>query len=99
MMSRNEVIDKICEISSSVKKQQFETLAKEFGESDMFDFYESDVLDPIKENVAMFYINPYENYVIWDILECLSVIDDIKKIEIEFAENKDEDYDTIRVWW
>lgn len=87
-----DIIDQLCNIAKNVKKQQFELLAKKYSESDLFNYDEEN-----KE--ADFFINPFRDFGTWHILNALKYIDDLVSIDVEFAENKDEDYDTIKVRW
>ena len=85
-----DIKEKIWEISDNVKKQQFQLISETYGYDDLYDFDEN--------GEAMFHTNPYEEDV-WGILESLSAIDGITHIEVDFAEDKDEDYDIIKVNW
>ena len=50
-----------------------------------------------REKEAIFYINPYEINV-WNIIRDLEYFE-LKNVEINFANDKDDDYDVIKVRW
>lgn len=86
-----DIKKQIWEIKNSVKEKQFNIISEKYSESDLFEF-DKDL------KYAQFLCNPYEEEV-WGIIDALYAIDDITDIEIHFAEDIDEGYDSIEVKW
>lgn len=55
-------------------------------------------LEPDNDVGATFYCNPFEGQV-WNVILDLRYVDDLIEINIEFAEDMYEDYDTIHIKW
>lgn len=88
-MSNLKLKNEILMIEEEVKEKQFELISKIYGEPDLYSFTSGEV---------RFYCNPYMNDV-WNILDCLDVIEGIMSIKVEFASNRDDEYDTVIIYW
>lgn len=82
-------IDEMKDKLRQVRKHQFDTINETYGEQTL---YENG------DGITVYYTNPYTTDTI-SIMECLTEIKDIIRITVIPAEDKDDDYDLIKVEW
>lgn len=68
-----------------------EKLAKKYSETEMTEWYYDGLVGYVRIEG-----NPYESQI-WAIISELKYIDNITKVELRLAEDKDDDYDTLDI--